>query len=84
VIGFRDDEGWWEVGAHLFLMIIPAMVLLIVTDEILKSWFGRSWELPSLLAMFVGIPLGDWVFHRVRPRPADDPSAQNQPPADSA
>jgi hypothetical protein len=66
-VGFSEDEGWWAVGAHLFLMIIMGVVVSGIADSVFGLWFSNS-SLASFLTLPAGLWLGDSIFHEARRR----------------
>jgi uncharacterized membrane protein YfcA len=64
--GFSKDEGWLAVGAHLFLIILAAGLCTWLIAQILPP--KTMADLPMILGLLVGVPLGDRLFHFLRKR----------------
>jgi len=82
-IRFSEDEGWWAVGAHLFLMIIMGAVVSSIAASVFGLWFSNS-SLASLLALPTGVWLGDSIFHEARRRYLRRRQREQQPAPDGS
>lgn len=81
--GFSEDEGWWAVGAHLFLMCVTGVAASAIGDSISSMVFGRAWLL-GFPGLWFGGWLGDWVFNKARRRYLERRQARRQTPDDLA
>jgi hypothetical protein len=65
--GFEEDEGFWEVGFHLFLVLLTAMPLIFLTDYLATIAKVRD-HAPIAFGLLIGIALGDAVVGSLRRR----------------
>jgi hypothetical protein len=75
--GFSEDEGWWAVGAHLFLTCVTGLAGTVIGDSISHMLFGRTWLL-GFPAFWFGAWLGDLVFNKARRRYLERRQARRQ------
>jgi hypothetical protein len=74
MVGFSEDEGWWAVGAHLFLMIIFATVSVELAGTITGPLLGDSGlagklaDMIEIFALIIGGTGGDSIFNAARRR----------------
>jgi uncharacterized membrane protein YfcA len=64
---FDKDEGWWAVGAHLLLILVFAVPVMMVVEFAMSISFVKT-ALPVVAGLYVGAPIGDRVFRRLRQR----------------
>ncbi|MFU8852814.1 hypothetical protein ACNAW0_17775 [Micromonospora sp. SL1-18] len=65
--GFEEDEGWWAVGLHLFVICAFAGVAIWLADVVLAVPLVKSY-LPLVVGSLVGVTLGNQTFHGLRDR----------------